>query len=80
MVLSLPIPSIFIRKCEKCTILTACQQFRLRESNDIRAFVASVSDPIIEISSSIYFAPYQLFYPDLTGSLFVDLSRLPIFL
>ncbi|KAH9287020.1 Protein XRP2 [Echinococcus granulosus] len=57
--------SVFIRFCENCTILTACQQFRVRDSKSIIAFIASVSEPIIETSSLILFAPFQLFYPEL---------------
>ncbi|KAM3185486.1 hypothetical protein ACTXT7_006253 [Hymenolepis weldensis] len=58
-------PSIFIRYCNDCVILAACQQFRVRDSKNITAFIAAVSEPIIETSSSINFAPFQLSYPQL---------------
>lgn len=59
--------SVFIRFCEDCIVLAACQQFRVRDSRNITAFIASVSEPIIETSSFILFAPFQLSYPELQG-------------
>ncbi|VDL42843.1 unnamed protein product [Hymenolepis diminuta] len=61
----LKIANIFIRYCNDCVILAACQQFRVRDSKNITAFIAAVSEPIIETSSSIHFAPFQLSYPQL---------------
>nr|CUU97561.1 hypothetical transcript [Hymenolepis microstoma] len=55
--------SIFIRYSNYCAILAACQQFRVRDSENISAFIASVSEPIIENSRSIHFAPFLLSYP-----------------
>ncbi|KAM7541240.1 hypothetical protein Aperf_G00000046715 [Anoplocephala perfoliata] len=57
--------SIFIRNCDNCVILAACQQFRVRDSKNITAFVAAVSEPIIETSSGVHFAPFQFSYPQL---------------
>ncbi|VDO03550.1 unnamed protein product [Rodentolepis nana] len=57
--------SIFIRYSNDCVILAACQQFRVRDSESISAFIASVSEPIIENSKSILFGPFQLSYPQI---------------
>uniref|UniRef100_A0A5K3F6I7 Protein XRP2 n=1 Tax=Mesocestoides corti TaxID=53468 RepID=A0A5K3F6I7_MESCO len=57
--------SLFIRDCEDCNVLAACKQYRIRGCKNIASFVACGSEPIIESSSSIHFAPFQLFYPEL---------------
>ncbi len=59
--------SVFLRDCENCSILAACQQFRVRDNKDVSVFLACASEPIIETSKRIHFAPYQLFYPALKG-------------
>lgn len=64
--------SVFIRNCKNCSTIVACQQFRVRENQNLTAFLACASEPIIESSSLILFAPYQLYYPALEGNLFKE--------
>ncbi|VDK33775.1 unnamed protein product [Dibothriocephalus latus] len=60
--------SLFVRKCTNCNILASCQQYRMRDCNSVTTFLACTSAPIIESSSELKFAPYQLSYPELKVS------------
>lgn len=57
--------SIFIRDCENCVIHVACQQFRCRDFTDSTIYLYSMNDPVIEASSGLKFAPYNLMYAGL---------------
>nr|VZI12213.1 unnamed protein product [Spirometra erinaceieuropaei] len=57
--------SMFVRNCTNCRILASCQQYRVRDCNVVTTFLACTSDPIIESSSELKFAPYQFSYPEL---------------
>uniref|UniRef100_A0A0X3Q169 Protein XRP2 n=2 Tax=Schistocephalus solidus TaxID=70667 RepID=A0A0X3Q169_SCHSO len=59
--------SLFVRNCTNCKILASCQQYRVRDCNSVTTFLACTSDPIIESSSELKFAPYQFSYPELKG-------------
>ena len=57
--------SIFFRDCSNCTISVACSQFRCRDLSDSTIYLFAQNDPIIESSSNLKFAPYNLAYPKL---------------
>lgn len=66
--------SIFVRDCENMIIHVACQQFRCR---DLKKYVSDAltylfsctiylyaqNDPVIEASSGLRFAPFNIGYP-----------------
>ncbi|CAD8211212.1 unnamed protein product [Paramecium pentaurelia] len=58
--------SIFVRKCENIEISAASSQFRVSNSNNIQCFVYTSSDPALEKSTAITFAPYNFAYPGIT--------------
>ncbi|CAK63241.1 unnamed protein product (macronuclear) [Paramecium tetraurelia] len=58
--------SIFVRKCENIEISAASSQFRVSNSNNIQCFVYTSSDPALEKSTGITFAPYNFAYPGIT--------------
>ncbi|CAK66950.1 unnamed protein product (macronuclear) [Paramecium tetraurelia] len=58
--------SIFVRKCENIEISVASSQFRVSNSNNIQCFVYTSSDPALEKSTGISFAPYNFTYPGIT--------------
>jgi protein XRP2 len=55
--------SIFLRDCSDCIITAACGQFRTKNCNNLQVFLFCSSDPSIEYSTNIYFAPYSFNYP-----------------
>ena len=57
--------SIFIRDCENCIIHVACQQFRCRDFNNSTVYLYAMNDPVIEASSGLIFAPYNVVYQGL---------------
>ena len=59
--------SLFIRDCQQCRFVLACQQFRTRDCRLIDAFFLCESQPIIESSSKMKFACFKYFYPELEG-------------
>jgi len=57
--------SIFLRNCKGCKCIIACQQFRTRDCEDSDIFLYSLTGPIIESSTRLRFACFQLYYPAL---------------
>ena len=55
--------SIFFRDCSDCEITVTTCQFRCRDLIDSTVYVYSPNEPIIESSSNLVFAPYNLKYP-----------------
>ena len=55
--------SIFLRDCENCEITVSCCQFRCRDLKDSKVYVYTPNDPIVESSSNLTFAPFNLKYP-----------------
>lgn len=55
--------SIFLRDCHNCTISVVCRQFRLKNCTNLTIFLHSASDPSIELSSDLRFAPFNFKYP-----------------
>lgn len=53
----------FLRNCQSSNFSIACMQLRTRECNDLTIYLYSLSDPHIEKSFGIKFAPYNLAYP-----------------
>lgn len=58
--------SVFIRDCEDCVITVACKQLRTRDCHRCTFFLYSKTDPVIETSSWLKFAPFNASYPGLT--------------
>ena len=58
--------SIFIRTSKNCKISVIARQVRFRESNDINIFTYCPSDPAVESSFNIFFAPFNAFFPHLS--------------
>lgn len=54
--------SVFIRDCEDCIVVIACQQLRLRDCKNMTIFLHSTTGPIIESSSNISFGCYNYGY------------------
>ena len=63
--------SVFIRGCKNCKVSTIANQVRFRDSENITCFTYCPTDPIVESSFNIYFAPYNAFFPNLK-KMFVD--------
>lgn len=55
--------SVFFRDCNDCEITVACSQFRCRDLVNASIYLYAQNDPIIESSSNLKFAPYNLAYP-----------------
>jgi hypothetical protein len=56
--------SLFIRNCENCTFVTACQQLRLREVVNCNFYILSIGEVHIEYSNNVRFAPFNGGYPE----------------
>eukprot|EP00051_Salpingoeca_urceolata_P006762 m.89466 g.89466 ORF g.89466 m.89466 type:complete len:351 (-) comp14973_c0_seq4:1343-2395(-) len=59
--------SLFIRNCKNCNLMVACQQFRTRDCDDIRALLLCRTRPIIEATTNIQFGCFQASYFGLEG-------------
>jgi protein XRP2 len=55
--------SVFFRNCKDCEITVCCSQFRCRDLVNTKVYVYTPNDPIVESSSNLTFAPYNLRYP-----------------
>ena len=58
--------SIFIRKCKNCKVSIIARQVRFRDSENIEIFTYCPSDPVVESSFNIFFAPFNAFFPHLS--------------
>ncbi len=56
--------SVFLRDCSDCTFTVACKQLRTRDCHNCKIFLHCKTDPIIELSDGITFAPFNGAYPD----------------
>lgn len=54
--------SLFIRDCENCEVTISCSQFRCRDLKNSSLNLFTPNEPIIESSSDLTFAPYNLKY------------------
>jgi len=57
--------SIFIRTSKYCSIYSASKQLRFRDCHEVKIFTYCPSDPVVENSSLIHFAPFNLIFPNL---------------
>jgi len=55
--------SLFIRNCEDCVVWVSCQQLRTRDCKRCTFFLYSKTEPIIESSEDLAFAPWNASYP-----------------
>ncbi|KAL3790682.1 hypothetical protein HJC23_009782 [Cyclotella cryptica] len=51
--------SVFIRNCRNCSFTIACKQLRTRDSMDCTLNLYCMTDPAIETSTGIRFAPFN---------------------
>ena len=56
--------SIFFRDCENCTVSASSAQFRMKNCKGFDCYLFAASDPSIEYSENLRFAPLNLSYPD----------------
>jgi len=59
--------SVFIRNCSDCVFTVACKQLRTRDCHRCTFFLYCKTDPVIETSSWLKFAPFNGAYPGLTS-------------
>lgn len=57
--------SIMMRTSKNCTLCTITKQLRFRDCENIKCFTFCASDPAVESSFNIFFAPYNTFFPHL---------------
>ena len=57
--------ALFIRTSQNCEISAVCKQLRFRDCRNIRIFTYCPSDPVVENSSLVHFAPYNASFPRL---------------
>jgi len=58
--------STFIRDCKDCTFWVATRQLRTRDCHSCTFFLYTFTEPIIESSHDLAFAPFAASYPGLT--------------
>ncbi|KAG1692719.1 hypothetical protein DVH05_025197 [Phytophthora capsici] len=51
--------SVFVRNCSNCVFTIACKQLRTRDCSSCSIYLYSLTDPIIETSQEITFAPFN---------------------
>ncbi|CAK0880503.1 unnamed protein product [Prorocentrum cordatum] len=59
--------SIFARNCRGCTFWLACRQLRTRDCASCTFHLHSHTEPVIESSSDLSFAPFAAEYPGLSA-------------
>jgi hypothetical protein len=57
--------SLFIRTSKNCEVSAVCKQLRFRDCHNIKIFAFCPSDPVVETSSLISFAPFNYSLPNL---------------
>lgn len=57
--------SVFLRDCCNCTFTVACKQLRTRDCHECRVNLYSLTDPVVEASTGLTFAPYNGAYAGL---------------
>ena len=57
--------SIMIRTSKNCSISTIARQLRFRDCENIKCFTYCPTDPAVESSFNIFFAPFNSFFPHL---------------
>ena len=51
--------SVFLRNLARCTVTVACKQLRVRDCTDCTIYLSAKTEPVIEASSGLVFAPYN---------------------
>ncbi|KAF4034398.1 Tubulin binding cofactor C domain-containing protein [Phytophthora infestans] len=51
--------SVFVRNCSNCVFTIACKQLRTRDCSGCSIYLYSLTDPIIETSQQMTFAPFN---------------------
>jgi len=59
--------AVFVRKCYACTFWVACKQLRTRDCKNCVFYLHSQTEPAIETSERLSFAPFAAEYPELTA-------------
>lgn len=59
--------SVFLRNCTECVITVACKQLRTRDCMNCTVYLYSKTEPVIEASGGMVFAPFNGAYPGLDG-------------
>ena len=59
--------SVFIRDCKGCTVSLACQQLRTRDCEDTTFYLYAATEPIVETSANLRFAPFNAAYNGLAA-------------
>jgi len=57
------VQSIFVRDCTDCVFTIACKQLRTRDCKNCTFYLYSKTEPIIETSSKMSFAPFNGAFP-----------------
>ena len=57
--------SIFMRTCRDCTVYMVSKQIRFRECINVNVFAYCPSDPALESSFNVSFAPFNYMLPNL---------------
>lgn len=57
--------SIMMRTSKNCTFSTVTKQLRFRDCVNIKTFTLCITDPVVESSYNIFFAPYNISFPHL---------------
>ena len=57
--------SLFMRTSKNCEISVMARQIRFRDCENIKVFTYCPSDPAVESSFNIYFAPFNAYFPHL---------------
>ncbi len=57
--------SIFIRTSKGCSVSLVTKQLRFRDCTDMKIYTYCPSDPVVENSSLVNFAPFNVEFPNL---------------
>ena len=57
--------SIFMRTSKKCEVSLVSKQLRFRDCENLKIFTYCTTDPVVENSSLIFFAPFNYSFPKL---------------
>ncbi|KAG5507588.1 hypothetical protein JKF63_06537 [Porcisia hertigi] len=57
--------SVFLRNCKNMTLHVACKQLRTRDCENIKLYIFTSTDPVVEMSHHISFYPFHLRLPAL---------------
>ena len=60
--------SVFLRNLTDCTITVACKQLRVRDCTRCTVYLSAKTEPVIEASSGMVFAPYNCALGGLPGA------------